>query len=83
MNGGTHKPDMHVLGERQSTLVWQGNAHLPYCVLQRWVPHGTSFWHWKATGPGTAIWPEGAPGGATVGLGAPGGGTGCGDGGGY
>jgi hypothetical protein len=46
---------MHVLGERQSTFVWQGKAHLPYWRLQRCIPHGTSFWHWKAIGPGIAI----------------------------
>jgi len=39
----------------QSTFVWQGKAHFPYCTLQWCVPQGTSFWHWKATGPGIAI----------------------------
>jgi hypothetical protein len=63
---------MHWLGVMQSTADWQGNAHLPYCVLQWCVPHGTSFWHWKAIGPGTAIVP------AVVGVGAGGATVGCG-----
>ena len=42
---GTHSPIMQLLGAMQSTFVWQGNAHLPYCTLQWCVPHGTSFWH--------------------------------------
>jgi hypothetical protein len=66
---------MHWFGVMQSTADWQGNAHLPYCMLQWCVPHGTSFWHWNAMGPGTAIVPEAAgaagPGiGAAVGWGA-------------
>jgi len=61
---------VQVLGARQSTLVWQGNAHLPYVTLQRCVPQGTSFWHSDARLPGTAICP-GAPAG---GIGTGGGG---------
>jgi hypothetical protein len=34
MGGGTQKPIMHVLGARQSTLLWHGKAHLPYATLQ-------------------------------------------------
>jgi len=56
-------------GEMQSTFVWQGKAHFPYCVLQWCVPQGTSFVHVKATGPGTAIAPPaGAAVGAAVGI---------------
>ena len=36
----------------QSALVWQGNAHLPYWVLQWCVPQGTSFWQAKREGTG-------------------------------
>jgi hypothetical protein len=32
----------------QSVALWQGKAHLPYCVLQWCVPQGTSFWQVKA-----------------------------------
>jgi hypothetical protein len=27
----------HVEPWMQSPSLWQGNAHFPYCVLQRWV----------------------------------------------
>ena len=67
----------------QSTLLWQGNAHLPYCVLQWCVPHGTSFWQVKATGPGTAIAADADGAGATGGAGAAGGGSGWGAGAGW
>ena len=40
---GTHNPAKHWLGEMQSAADWQGKAHLPYCMLQWCVPHGTSF----------------------------------------
>lgn len=33
---------LHALGAMQSTAVWQGKAHFPYCVLQWWKPHVTS-----------------------------------------
>ena len=54
----------------QSLADWHGKAHLPYCVLQWCVPHGTSFWQLKASGPGTAIWPDPAGPGAGAGAGA-------------
>jgi hypothetical protein len=56
---------------------------LPYCVLQWWVPQGTSLWQAKATGPGTAIAvdADGAGAGAGPGAGAGGGAyVGCGAG---
>jgi hypothetical protein len=67
--GGAQNPAMHVFGAMQSTADWQGNAHFPYCRLQWCVPHGTSFWHWNAMGPGTAIWPLAAGAGAGAGSG--------------
>ncbi|MGO9711432.1 MAG: hypothetical protein ACLQBL_21390 [Polyangiaceae bacterium] len=38
----------------QSASVAQGNAHLPYAMLQRWLMHIESFVHVAAAGPGTA-----------------------------
>jgi hypothetical protein len=65
---------LHALGAMQSAAVWQGNAHLPYCVLQWWKPHVTSDWQGRASKPGTAIVPDAAgaaeEGGATYGGGA-------------
>jgi hypothetical protein len=61
---------MHWLGWMQSAADWQGNAHLPYCVLQWCVPQGTSFWQAKASGPGVAM---GAAAGAPGAPGWPGG----------
>jgi|HubBroStandDraft_2_1064218.scaffolds.fasta_scaffold27162_3 hypothetical protein len=70
-----------VLGLMQSTFDWQGNAHLPYCRLQRCVPHPTSFWQVRATGPGTAIVADADGAGGGTGAGAGGGGAGWGAGG--
>jgi hypothetical protein len=81
----------HWLGATQSAAVWQGNAHLPYCVLQWWVPQTASLWQGNTRGPGVAM-PDpagaavgagaglGAGGGAAVGGGAVGAGYGCGAG---
>jgi hypothetical protein len=54
---GRQKPSgPQVFGEMQSAADAHGNAHLPYCMLQWFSPHGTpSFEHWKAAGPGTTI----------------------------
>ena len=60
---------LHVFGAMQSAAVWQGKAHLPYCVLQWWSPHIRSLWHGVASGPGVAIAPDPAGAGA-VGAGA-------------
>ena len=50
---GAQTPIMQVLVE-QSFPDWQGNAHLPYCVLQWCSPHTMSLWQGRASGPGTA-----------------------------
>jgi hypothetical protein len=55
------------LGATQSAAVWHGKAHLPYCVLQWWVPQTASFWQGSASGPGVAM---ADPVGAAVGPGA-------------
>src|SRR4051812_26050444 len=52
----------------QSESDSQGNEHLPYCRLQRWVMHIESFEHGSAAGPGTAIAPVPEP--IDVGCGA-------------
>jgi hypothetical protein len=58
---------MHWLGEMQSVAEAQGKAHLLYCVLQWCSPHEASFWHGRASGPGTAMVPVAGAVGVAVG----------------
>jgi hypothetical protein len=68
-SAGAQTPIVHVFGAMQSAADWQGKAHLPYCVLQWWVPQIASDWHGSASGPGVAIVPEPVGAGAAVGAG--------------
>ena len=73
----TQKPRLlQVLPCTQSMAAFtQGNTHLPYCVLQRDIPHAASLTHGKAAGPGTAM-PLGTAGtGAVTGGGGSDGGS--------
>lgn len=69
---------MTQLFETQSTPVWQGKAHFPYCVLQWCSPQTASFWQGNARSPGVDIGAVDA-GAGVVGAG-PGTGAGAGAG---
>lgn len=72
---GRHTPMTQLL-ETQSTPVWQGNAHFPYCVLQWWSPQTASFWQGSANRPGVDIGAVDVGAGVGAGAGAgPGGGV--------
>jgi hypothetical protein len=65
---GTQAGETHWLPGAQSLLVWQGQAHLPTAVLQRWVMQVASVWQGNAMAPGVLMPPAV---GCAVGCGCP------------
>jgi hypothetical protein len=51
---------MQRLGAMQSLSFWQGNTHLPNCVLQWAVAHWASLVQGSASGPGVESVPPAA-----------------------
>jgi hypothetical protein len=67
---GTQAPPMQRLPGLQSVSDWQGQAHFPNCVLQRWVRQAASLAQASAIGEGWDIAPPaGAAGAAGTGAG--------------